>query len=144
MMEKKLNHLLADMVVEYHKLQNFHWYVKGGDFFQIHTKLEEYYDQINLNIDEVAENILMIGGKPIASLVAFAEEATIKEASAEYRTSSQIMQEVISDYEYLLDEVREIKSLADEEGNPLVSALMDTYISQFIQALWMMKQQQMA
>ena len=28
-MEKKLNHLLADLVVEYHKLQSFHWYLKG-------------------------------------------------------------------------------------------------------------------
>ena len=27
-METKLNQLLADFVVEYHKLQTFHWYVK--------------------------------------------------------------------------------------------------------------------
>ena len=33
-MEKLLNKLLADLVTEYHKLQHFHWYVKGGDFFQ--------------------------------------------------------------------------------------------------------------
>ena len=29
-MEKELNKLLADLVVEYHKLQSFHWYLKGG------------------------------------------------------------------------------------------------------------------
>ena len=32
-MEKLLNKLLADLVVEYHKLQHFHWYVKGGELF---------------------------------------------------------------------------------------------------------------
>lgn len=28
-MEKLLNKLLADLVVEYHKLQSYHWYLKG-------------------------------------------------------------------------------------------------------------------
>ena len=32
-MEKELNKLLADLVVEYHKLQSFHWYLKGYHFF---------------------------------------------------------------------------------------------------------------
>ena len=31
-METKLNQLLADFVVEYHKTQTFHWYVKGKRF----------------------------------------------------------------------------------------------------------------
>ena len=37
-MEKKLNLLLADLVVEYHKLQNFHWYVKGKSSLMIFDK----------------------------------------------------------------------------------------------------------
>ena len=41
-MEKELNKLLADLVVEYHKLQSFHWYLKGYHFFDDHAKLEEY------------------------------------------------------------------------------------------------------
>ena len=53
-METKLNQLLADFVVEYHKLQTFHWYVKGKDFFTVHAKLEEYYHHVKENIDEVA------------------------------------------------------------------------------------------
>ncbi len=70
-METKLNQLLADFVVEYHKLQTFHWYVKGKDFFTVHAKLEEYYDHVNENIDEVAEHILMLNMKPLASLQEF-------------------------------------------------------------------------
>ena len=38
-MEKELNKLLADLVVEYHKLQSFHWYLKGYHFFDDHKKL---------------------------------------------------------------------------------------------------------
>lgn len=44
---KNLNCLLADLNVFYRKLQNYHWNVKGKDFFTMHEKLEEYYDEIN-------------------------------------------------------------------------------------------------
>ena len=42
-MIEKLNKLLSDLNVFYRKLQNYHWNVKGHDFFTIHAKLEEYY-----------------------------------------------------------------------------------------------------
>lgn len=140
-MEKKLNHLLANLVVEYHKLQNFHWYVKGADFFQVHAKLEEYYDGINASVDEIAEIILMVGGKPLASLKDFLAEASIQEASARYRSSEEVIGEVLEDFELLLNQVKDIKAAADEEGNHLVSASMDGHIAEFTKALWMMRQQ---
>ena len=52
-MDKQLNKLLADLVVEYHKLQSYHWYIKGKDFFTVHAKLEELYNGVNKAIDEV-------------------------------------------------------------------------------------------
>ena len=60
-MEKELNKLLADLVVEYHKLQSFHWYLKGYHFFDDHAKLEEYYDSVAEAVDGVAENMLKLG-----------------------------------------------------------------------------------
>lgn len=143
-MEKKLNHLLADMVVEYHKLQNFHWYVKGADFFPAHAKLEEYYDSVNEAIDEIAENILMLGGKPLASLHAFLAEASITEAEAVFADSAAIFDAVLKDFAYLLEEVKEIKKAADAEDNALISALMDNYIGNFSKAVWMLKQRSAA
>ena len=59
-MEKELNKLLADLVVEYHKLQSFHWYLKGYHFFDDHAKLEEYYDSVAEAVDGVAENMLKL------------------------------------------------------------------------------------
>ena len=34
-------------------------------FFTVHEKLEEYYNEVNEQIDEIAEHILMIGGQAI-------------------------------------------------------------------------------
>ena len=139
-MEKQLNHLLANLVVEYHKLQNFHWYVKGKDFFNAHAKLEEYYDYINEAIDEVAENLLMMGGKPLASLKDFLANASIEEAEMKEIKSKEIYKVVLADFRILLEEGKEIKVSADEENNYLISALMDEYIKQFSKSIWMIGQ----
>ena len=85
-MEKKLNHLLADLVVEYHKLQSFHWYLKGYHFFDDHAKLEEYYDEVAEIVDGVAENMLKLGLKPESTMKGFlviysVEEDKNKEAA---------------------------------------------------------------
>lgn len=140
MLVNKLNHLLANLVVEYHKLQNFHWYIKGSDFFTVHAKLEEYYNDINKAVDEVAESILMLEGKPLASLKDFAANASIKEAEAQFIKSDIILAEVEKDYSLLLAEVIEIKKAADAEENFIIAAMMDDYIKNFTKAVWMLKQ----
>ena len=139
-MEKKLNHYLADLVVEYHKLQNFHWYVKGEDFFPVHAKLEELYNGINSSIDEVAENILMIHGKPLASLKEFLENSGIEEAEADFTESEDIFEEVVKDFNILLNEAKEIRKFADEKEEYIISALMDGMIAQFTKSIWMIGQ----
>ncbi len=140
MLVNKLNHLLANLVVEYHKLQNFHWYIKGSDFFTVHAKLEDYYNDINKAVDEVAESILMLEGKPLASLQEFAAHASVKEAEAQFRQSDVILAEVAKDYNLLLAEVIDIKKAADAEENFIISAMMDDYIKNFTKAVWMLKQ----
>lgn len=140
MLVNKLNHLLANLVVEYHKLQNFHWYIKGSDFFTVHAKLEDYYNDINKAVDEVAESILMLEGKPLASLKDFAANTSIKEAEAQFIKSDIILAEVEKDYSLLLAEVIGIKKAADAEENFIISAMMDDYIKNFTKAVWMLKQ----
>lgn len=139
-MNNLLNNYLADLVVEYHKLQNFHWYVKGKDFFTVHAKLEDLYNAINSAIDEVAENILMIGGEPLASLKDFLANAKIEEAKVEHLKSKDIFKEVQADFEYLLNSSLVIKKAADESNNYIISALMDNYIQNFSKNIWMISQ----
>lgn len=140
-MEQKLNHFLADLAVEYHKLQNFHWYVKGKDFFTVHSKLEEYYDGIVDMVDETAEAILMLGGKPLASMKSFLGETSVKEASESFISSEELLKEVKKDFEMLQKEAEEIKGMADDQKCYAVSTLMDDSISHFSKAVWMLGQQ---
>lgn len=139
-MNKELNHLLANFVVTYHKLQSFHWYVKGSDFFQVHLKLEELYNEINMGIDELAELLLQIGGEPVSSLRGFLELASIDERTDSFVDSEEVIKTVVADYEALLAEIVSVKKVADEQEAYLVSASMDTFIASFTKTLWMLRQ----
>ncbi|MBR0165166.1 MAG: DNA starvation/stationary phase protection protein [Lachnospiraceae bacterium] len=139
-MEKQLNKLLADFVVEYHKLQHFHWYVKGSDFFTVHAKLEEYYDEINEAIDEVAEIMLMNKMKPASTMKEFLKLSSIAEPKGAFTSSATVFKAVLADYKHLLDEVKAVKAAADKANNYLVSAKMDDYIGMFSKAIWMLGQ----
>ena len=78
-LEKILNEFLADLNVFYRKLQNYHWNIQGKDFFQVHSKLEELYNEINEQVDEIAEHILILGGQPLGTLKDYMEISKIKE-----------------------------------------------------------------
>ncbi len=49
-----LKQIQADSAVFYIKLHNYHWNVKGADFHPVHSALENMYDEITEQMDEVA------------------------------------------------------------------------------------------
>ena len=80
-MVEELNKLLSDLNIFYRKLQNYHWNIKGHDFFVVHEKLEEYYNCINEQIDEVAEHILILGGQPLGRMKEYLQVSTMQGAN---------------------------------------------------------------
>ena len=56
-----LNALLADEFVVYIKTWQYHWNVRGQDFFAQHKFLEDLYKQSEEIIDEVAERARALG-----------------------------------------------------------------------------------
>lgn len=136
----EMNTFLSDLAVFYRKLQNYHWNIKGNDFFVIHPKLEEYYDDINEQIDEIGESILILGGQPIGTLKAYLEKTCIKEAKDEKVGTVEVINNVLKDLETLLAKVVKIKEEADNTKQYLVSAMMDDYIEDYGKKIWMLKQ----
>ena len=141
-LEQKLNELLSDLNVFYRKLQNYHWNVTGQDFFQAHSKLEELYNEINEQIDEVAEHILILGEEPLGTLKDYLEKTNITEAENKKIKSQEVFQTILKDYKKLLEKVTEIKEKADEQKEYSTSALMDDYILDYSKIIWMLKQKE--
>ena len=137
---KELNQFLADLNVFYRKLQNYHWYIEGRDFFIVHSKLEEYYNEVNKSIDEVAEFILTKNGEPLGTIKDYLEITKIKEAENKKVNSELVFNELINDFSYLLKNVKAIKKEAENEEDDATSALMDEFIIDYGKKLWMLNQ----
>lgn len=135
-----LNQFLADLAVFYRKLQNYHWNIEGKEFFVIHAKLEEYYDDINEQIDEVAEYILSINGEPLGTLKDYLAITKIQEAENVKIKSEALLPCVLKDFETLLQEAKQIKQESEKQNDAQTSTLMDEYIEDYSKKIWMLSQ----
>ena len=143
MITEDLNLFLSNLNVFYRKVQNYHWNIKGEDFFNVHEKLEEYYNEINEQIDEIAEHILIIDGQPLGRLSDYLEITQIKEAQNEKICSKKIFESILKDYNILSENVTKIKEDADNEKKYATSALMDEYLQDYGKKIWMIRQRLM-
>lgn len=136
----ELNIFLSDLNVFYRKLQNYHWNITGKDFFVIHSKLEEYYDNINKQIDEIAEHILILGGEPLGTMKDYLANSNIEEARNEKVKDGCVFKNIIKDFEHLLQKAIIIKEEADKAKQYGTSSIIDGYISDYSKKLWMLNQ----
>ena len=137
---KELNEMLSDLNVFYRKLQNYHWNISGRSFFVLHAKLEEYYDEVNEQIDELAEHILIMGYDVLGTLKDYLAFSTIEEAKNEKVKEDIVYKNVIEGFTILLQKSIKIKKLADENNHYATSSLIDEYISDYSKKLWMLNQ----
>ena len=137
---QKLNTYLADLNVFYRKLQNFHWNIQGEDFFVWHEKLEEYYNAINTQIDAIAEHILMLNGQPMGRMNEYLKQTHIQEAQDKKIDQQEVVRQIVQDYTTLLDSVKSIKKVAEEQEMYSTSSMTDTYMAEYEKIIWMLSQ----
>ncbi|MFE3976818.1 MULTISPECIES: DNA starvation/stationary phase protection protein [unclassified Peribacillus] len=141
MAQKKLgilvNKEIANFSVLYTKIHNYHWFVNGPHFFELHQKLEELYIEVTANYDELAERLLAIGEKPVATLKEYLELTTIEEATGNENTEDMV-QSVISDFEKLSGEFLEIIEVAEEE-DPVTADMLTGMKKSLNKHAWMLR-----
>ena len=137
---RNLNEFLCDLEVFNVKLQNYHWNVNGKGFFITHEKLEEYYNEIRVQIDEIAEHILSLGYQPLGTMQDFLKNSEIQEAKNEKIKSIPIIKNLIQDLEILKQKAVKIKEEAEKQSDYATSALMDNYLGNYSKKLWMLNE----
>ncbi|MFS0636741.1 Dps family protein [Mesobacillus foraminis] len=113
-----VNQQVANWTVLYTKLHNFHWYVKGPHFFTLHTKFEELYNEAAVIVDEFAERILALDGKPVGTMRECLELATVEEATGN-ENENDMIQALSSDFSRIVDELQagiELAQKVEDEG----------------------------
>ncbi|QRG70461.1 DNA starvation/stationary phase protection protein [Brevibacillus choshinensis] len=133
-----LNKQVANWTVLYTKLHNFHWNVNGPQFFTLHQKFEELYTEASGHIDSLAERVLSIGGKPIATLAASLQEASIKEATGN-ESAEQMVSSVVDDFTLLVGELKVARNVADQADDEATADMLLSIQSGLEKHVWMLK-----
>ncbi len=134
----KLNDLLANYQVFYQNLRGFHWNIKGKNFFELHLKFEELYDDAVIKVDEIAERILTLGEVPLHTFEDYLQKSEIK-SHKEDRVDAEIVKVIVANFSTLITKERAIleeAAAADDEGT--VSQMSD-YITETEKTLWMLQ-----
>lgn len=133
-----LNDLLANYQMFYQNLRGFHWNIKGKDFFELHLKFEEFYNDSILKVDEIAERVLTLDGTPLHTFEDYLALSQIKSAKGLF-DGNESVDKIMSYFSILLQKERIILDLASNANDEGTVSLMSDYISQTEKTMWMLK-----
>mgnify|MGYP003640270494 FL=1 len=131
----KLNNILADANVMYTKLHNYHWNVKGMQFYGLHAKTEEFYGAFATIYDDVAERILQLGGKPLVTLKQILATARIKEDERTDFTGNDVIKALLEDFKFFHGEFKGLSEVSDA----ITTAYADEQIGMLEKEIWMLR-----
>jgi len=133
----KLNDLLANYQLFYQNLRGLHWNIKGKEFFELHLKFEEFYDDAVIKVDEIAERILTLEGEPLHTFSDYLKTTEIKEEK-NITSGVQGVEIIVNNFTTLIKKERVILSLASNADDEGTVSLMSDYIAQTEKTLWML------
>lgn len=131
-----LNDLLANYQVFYMNARGYHWNIRGKDFFELHLKFEELYNDLLLKIDEIAERVLTLGYEPAHSYSSYLGASAIQE-KVKVTDGSEAIAQILEAFKTLLGKQRKLLAEAGEAGDEGTSALMSDYIRAQEKMVWM-------
>lgn len=132
-----LNQIQADALMMYTKLHNYHWNVRGLQFYGIHEKTEEFYNHFGTMYDDVAERLLQLNIKPIVTLKDVLAKTKIKDEPKDSFDVQYVVENIVDDFKYFLDAFKQLSS-ASESDAP-TQAYADDQIGHFQKEIWMLK-----
>lgn len=133
-----LNKQIANWGVLYVKLHNYHWFVKGSLFFTLHQKFEELYVEAAQWVDDLAERVLAIRGKPVATMKEMLAEASVKEAAGD-ENADQMVKKIVKDFQTMIGELRKAIELADEQGDQTTADMLTGMQGTLEKHVWMLE-----
>ena len=133
-----LNGLLADAAVFRYKLQNYHWNVRGRQFFELHAQFEALYTAWTTHLDDIAERIRAKEAAPLPTLARCLEHTRIAEEEGTPH-DKQMVENVVADLLTIHKEVREVIEDAEDAEDRTTANLLDDIGDEIQKKVWMLR-----
>ena len=133
----QLNLLLSNYHLYYQNLRNFHWNVCGENFFDLHDKFEELYDDARAKIDEIAERILTLRLRPLSRMSDYLKTAAIEEADG-FSNDHEMVDIILENHKIIIDNMRDVISAAGEVEDEGTIDMIGGFLSGLEKKSWML------
>ena len=134
----ELNKLLASYQILYMNVRGFHWNIRGNQFFELHLKFEEIYNDLLLKVDALAERILTLDGVPLHSFSDYLNISAIPEQKG-LHDGRACIESLLDSFRELLVAQRRILGQAAEAGDEGTASILSDYVQQQEKLVWMLR-----
>ncbi|MGL6409683.1 Dps family protein [Aeromonas veronii] len=134
----ELNKLLASYQILYMNVRGFHWNIRGNQFFELHLKFEEIYNDLLLKVDTLAERILTLDGVPMHSFSDYLKVSAIPEQKG-LHDGRACVESLLDSFRELLVAQRRILGQAAEAGDEGTASILSDYVQQQEKLVWMLR-----
>ncbi len=134
---EKLNKLLANFQIYYQNLRGLHWNIRGKNFFDLHVKFEELYNDANVKVDLLAERILTLGETPLHTFEDYAKFSKVP-VGVNVSKDDKAVELIVASLTELLKLERDILSASGDADDEGTNSMMSDFISEQEKTLWMM------
>ncbi|MGL6550644.1 Dps family protein [Aeromonas hydrophila] len=133
----ELNKLLASYQILYMNVRGFHWNIRGNQFFELHLKFEEIYNDLLLKVDALAERILTLDGVPLHSFSDYLKVSAIPEQKG-LHDGRACVESLLESFRELLVAQRRILGQAADAGDEGTASILSDYVQQQEKLVWML------
>ncbi|QGZ74102.1 Dps family protein [Aeromonas hydrophila] len=134
----ELNKLLASYQILYMNVRGFHWNIRGKQFFELHLKFEEIYNDLLLKVDALAERILTLDGVPLHSFSDYLKVSAIHEQKG-LHDGRACIESLLESFRELLVAQRRILGQAADAGDEGTASILSDYVQQQEKLVWMLR-----
>ncbi|ANE33896.1 Dps family protein [Campylobacter hyointestinalis] len=138
---KQLNQIQADAHAFFIAFHDYHWNVKGLQFYAIHEYTEKAYEEMAELYDDTAERAIQIGGKAILKadeLVKLGAKAPVLQKDS--YTPTEVLEEIRKAYKYLVEEFKKLEEVAEKAGDTTTSNMAQDHYGDYEKKIWMINQ----
>lgn len=121
-------------------IRQVHWYMRDNGFLYYHPLMDDWKDEIDEQIDIVAERIITIGGDPTATLAEMAEKTQLKDTPMDWETPvHDQLKALLVGYQKVNEVMKEALEAAESENDTGTDDFLSTMIGDTEKRIWMIQ-----
>jgi starvation-inducible DNA-binding protein len=122
----------------YLKAHNYHWNIEGNNFPQYHSFLDNFYNSVFEQTDNIAEHIRALNAYAPGSFTRFIELSAVEEATT-VPDALTMMTNLKNDNDKYIMQLRAGIVVADAAGEPAVSNFLQDLLGTHQKHGWMLR-----